>query len=335
MANPPIYNGLGYIGLAKQGSGYGTQGSPTAPSTFFQYTAESIKPSLNPAYYRSGASQQLQFSVVNSFQHSGTWKFPLTSNAGSQVLWGATGGTDSVSGSGDPYTHSWGLRNDLAWFTVERAFADQHYIERIQDCKFNGIKLEGKQSDIVWCTPDIMGSYSPEQGSPATVVYDADPPFMMRDGQFAINGVAANSVFTVVGFSIDIKRNVKPSYTTHPYPDFMLPTAREIDVTIDLLFDTTNAQTWYRNIMKAGGTTTPSKNTYIGNLTVTIDPAATPDHQIQIVIPALTQITADTPLNINAEVQMLNITGKAQRPSGGGDEITFSSKNLTASSYSS
>lgn len=330
MPNPSVYMGAGYIGIGKQSA----QGTPVAPAAFTPMQAESFSNVMPIGKYRTGATQGVAYSVVNSFNNLvGMSGLPLTSNYGSQILYLITGGTDTKTGGSDPYTHTLSMANDLPWFTAERAWADQNYAERIQDCKMDSVKLAGKAASM--CTLDwaAVGSYNPKQASYATLTYDADPPFMFRDGTFTINGTG--SLVTVAGFSIDIKRTSGPIWTNKVYPQFMLPKGRDVAVTLDVLWETTNAPSWYQSIVKAGSTTTPTKVPFSGSLVLALDPGATPDHAITITVSDLREITAVAKLNpTNLDVQMLSISGFAQIPSGGGDEITFVTKNLTSTAYS-
>lgn len=313
MPNPTIDNALGYVGFGKQGVAGGVQGTPHAPVIFVPILSERQNRNLKATQYRSGLGQGLDYSVINSYSESNSVQFPFTSDVGGQLLYAAMGGTDTVTGAADPYQHGLVLSNQLPWYTVERAFFNQGYIERIQDCKLDGFTLEGAAEGMVMMTVPYIASYAPKQAMATSVTFSADAPFMFRDSTFAINGVLATSIFTVQKVTMQFARNVKTAFTTHVYPDFLQPTAREVNVSIDLIYDATNAQTWLQAILKAGSTTTPTKIPYAGALTWTIDPGATPDHKAVITIPDLRELTCTTPIDPQASIQTLTFTGKAQR----------------------
>lgn len=334
-APPQPYDPIGYIGWAKQSTGLGVQGTPQAPATFVAFDQESIAPNPRTTFYPNGSSQADAYSVVNGVDWGGTFHFPFTSNTGAAALYGVMGGTDTKSGVADPYTHALSFANDVPWHSFERAIAEQSYIQRIQDGKFDSLIIEGKSEDLVWCTAGIMACQAADQGMAATITYDADPVFMFRDTSFVFNGVSA--LLTVLRFKLTIKRNLRSKQTNHAYPDYLRPGRRSVEVELDVIWEGTNAPAWWRNVVygAAGNSSGAAKVPFSGSTTITIDPNATPDHQAAFVIPDLRQITAKAPLDPQIrDLQALTITGKAQRPSSGADEIQPTIKNLTSTAYS-
>ena len=331
MPNPTIDNALGYIGFAKQGTGGGTQGTATAPSIFVPILSERHSRNPKATFYRTGLGQGYDYSVMNSYSDALTVQFPFTSDVGGQLLYAAMG-NDVITGMGDPYTHTLAITNQVPWYSVERAFFNQGYIERMQDCKLDGFTLEGSAEGMVMMSVPVVASYSPKVSMAATVTFSADAPFMFRDSTFAINGVAAASVFTVQKVSVQFTRGIKTAFTTHVYPDFVQPTARELNVSIDVIYDATNAQTWLQAITKNASTTTPTKIPYSGALTWTIDPGASPDHSLVLTVADLRQITASTPIDVGAGFQMMTFSGKAQRAAFA-PEFTAVVKSIFATSW--
>lgn len=326
MPPPVIQAGYGYIGVGKQT----VQGTPVAPTDFFLFDKESYKPNITSVLKHTGADQQVAYSIVTKQMPQPSVTFPLTSNTGLEMLAWALGGTDTVTGAADPYSHSFGLANDVPWLSIERAIGNQTYIERIADCKLDQWSLSAKEADQVWLSVNAVGGASTSGGSAATVTYDADAVFMFRDGAFVLN---STTLATVVGLTLTVKRNIKDHRTNTVVPTYLVPTNREITVSMDLLFETTNAVTIYNNIVHAGTSSGTTKTPFIGALTATFDPGATPDHQVVLTIPKLAELDAQLPLNPSGDAQMLTITGTAVRPSVGGNEISVTGKNATATAY--
>lgn len=325
---PPavIQPGYGYIGIAKQT----VQGTAVAPSDFFLYDTESYKPNIGASFKHTGADQTVAYAIIMKQTPNGSIKIPVTSNTGARMMAYNMGGTDTVTGVADPYAHSLVLAPDLPWLTIERAVGNGTYIERIKDCKLTDFALDAKEADQAWLTFSFTGGSSISGVTAATVVYDADPVFMMRDGTFSLNGT---TLATVVGVKIMGKRNIKDRRTVSITPDYLIPTNREFTVALDLLFETTNAVALYNNIVHAGSTSGTTKTPYTGAFIVTLDPAATPDHQMVFSISNLAQIDGLMPLNPSGDAQILSITGTAIRPSVGGNELTVTAKNLTALAF--
>lgn len=329
MPIPVVSAAYGYIGVGKQTA----QGTAVAPTDFFLYDKESFKQNIGATFKHTGTSQQIAYSIIGKSAPGGQLTIPLTSNTALRMLAYGMGGTDTVVGTVDPWSHSFGIAADLPWLTIERAIANQSYIERYQDCKINDWTLHGKEADQVWLDFTASAGQSAVQASPATVVFDADAPFMFRSGLFALNGVVSANLLTCAGLSIACKRNVKPHYTTSVAPQYQVPTNREFTVSMDFFWDATNAPVWYNDIVHAGGTSGVTSIPFTGQLVATFDPGATPDHQVVITIPNLNQVNVTAPLNVAGDVQMVTISGTAVMPAGGGSELTITGKNATSLAY--
>jgi len=103
-------------------------------------------------------------------------------------------GVDSVSGVG-PFDHV--LTHDLVtdYLTIEQNLSDEA-IERFIDSVISEMtyEVENDSTHIVKCSGRWLAGSPNFQATPTTESYDAETPFVLRDGTFTLNGSSATNV---------------------------------------------------------------------------------------------------------------------------------------------
>lgn len=104
-----------------------------------------------------------------------------------------------------PYTHvlTPTADYDLPWLTIETAIAD--LIQRIQDCRLDGVTFSGKAGAALELAVDYVGLTAAAQEAETAQTYEPDNPFMFHAGTFTIDTVGATNISD---FSLGLKNGI-------------------------------------------------------------------------------------------------------------------------------
>ena len=155
-------------------------------------------------------------------------------------------GADSISGAGDPYTHTITPVETTTWVTVERNLNDE-VTERIEDAFFTEVQLDIRKRDG---GPEAIlivtgGGLSPTyEASQSTDLYESDLPFLRSQMTWKLDGSAVTDVerATLTMRWIFDESILSDALTR----DDAVKLAFEADLEIVELFDSTAALNAYR-----------------------------------------------------------------------------------------
>lgn len=181
----------------------------------------------------------------------------LTSVNGIPLLVYAVG-TDAVTGTTAPYTHTVSASNgDLTSITVEKNLGN-FQSEQYAGCKVNKytLKLPATNTEASF-TADVMGQSVAILNSPTAVTIDHDPPFVFAEGALTLFG---QSLTQTTNVEITIENNLKEVFTVGSVHtlQYLVPTTRKITGKLTLVFTSLNDVTWgyFNKAMPSLGTPT-------------------------------------------------------------------------------
>lgn len=274
-------NSFAYIGFAAQSS----LGTSVAPVFFPKWKSISeLQPKRTIGQYRDGLNRNFSFTAGLKQSYGGKFVTWLTPNVASALIFYALGMTDTVTGGGDPYTHS-GLETNVLLTPLTFEHSMGHVgtspldVVRVQDCYISELKITSKGAELVECDVSFEGGPGTPGQAASTVTFDTDRPFEHPDATFTFNAITA-STGDVVNWMIDIKNTLDPMGVPSIQPVF-LPGARQIDVSFDVF--PSDDKLW-RDIFYGSdaGTTQPIANTEASSLVALWDLAGSPDHKVTL-----------------------------------------------------
>lgn len=170
-------------------------------------------------------------------------------------------GQESVSGAGDPYTHT--ITPAAAggfWTTFWKKVGVSDIVrERFNDCRIGGVTIEGSTGQkVVRITPTII-SLDPGEKVAADPVKaeDVDDAFLYTEAEsaFEINGAVVRGQSQ---FSVTISEALDPVYTDSVRPLELVAGEPEVTVGLTLALNSEGLDIYHREIY---GTTTPTAGT--------------------------------------------------------------------------
>ena len=171
-----------------------------------------------------GSRQSLSVAVPGIQKISGTITAPVFPDAGMSFLAGAIG-TDAVTGSGAPYTHTITPANVLPSFTIEKNMngADIQYAGMIVSKAEYTLATKAAASSVY----TFEGQKDAILGSPSSAAFPADIPF----GPTGVAAtIAAYSDLTISSLKCTIDNTGKPypTFNGESYPDIVIGTTRKV-----------------------------------------------------------------------------------------------------------
>lgn len=152
-------------------------------------------------------------------------------------------GTDAVTGTVAPYTHTVSQANQLASFTVEKNVGDSES-QQFYGCRVNKYSLKCEASNTeVSATVDVMGQGMQVLDTPTAISVVEEEPFVFAEATLSFLGT---TVATVSSIQIDIENGLKETYTlngTH-YLEYLTPVTLHVTGTLDVVFDSFDDPTY-------------------------------------------------------------------------------------------
>jgi len=177
-----LNTGKGYIAIAAQAN----KGSAvTTPDIYLKYLEESFQSEHENSFEREGGDDEL---VVTGIKNLHREKFSFKVYARPDItayLYSYILGADSVTGTGDPYTHViTRLAGGRLWLTIQRMIAD-NFILIYTDAKIESITCEmeaGKPATLSVEGSALTSLIDTTELSPS---YESVLPFVMYNGEGA------------------------------------------------------------------------------------------------------------------------------------------------------
>jgi hypothetical protein len=241
------------MGLAKET----TFGTPVTATVFCPVGSIKVDPDPGLFYpeLMMNTVERNVFPLYGEYKFNGSATFPLFPSNGIELLVGAIG-TDVVSGTANPWTHTISPANTLPSFTVEKnvgGFQSEQYA----GCRINKYELKAAVGNqAVEATVDFMGQNVATLTSPTAVTVVNESPFVFAEGTTTILG---NVDATVQSVTLTIENTIKESYTGGSHtPTYLTPVARHVHGQVTLVFSSLNDATYgyFQKIPVGGGAAT-------------------------------------------------------------------------------
>lgn len=336
MAFTPVRS-IGYIGTAVQT----VQGTAVAPAYFHKYRKDAFIIKQKNNHWRDGNVRDLTYSLKNELSYAGSWEGPLFPAEGGQVCAVAMG-LDSISGAGDPYTHTLTLTDNLPYCTVEKgmyvanAGGNPIILERTKDCKISKLEISGKAGGDIILTPSWIGCTSTIP-SVATVTFTdplaANGPATFSQSAFTIAGPTDAAVLAaqIQDFKLTLDQGLQELWGPNQLtPIGLVETARVVTVDFNVQFagNTLYLLTYYG----ATGGTVPSATIGTGTFELLATVQAAPLHTLDFLVGAADFEMAQVGLDPNAKpglykVQMMGRRASSTYP------LAITVKNFVAAAY--
>lgn len=181
-----------YVGFFKQAA-KATGGAPTA---FVAYTDEVTLEHGQEVrgHKEAGGAGSITLSEKLAHNPSGGFSFRARPSIAARLT-AYLLGIDTISGAGDPFTHT--KTPDLVtdYLSIEQNLADE-LPERFVDSVIASLtwEVDNADSQILRVSGSWIGSTPSVQGAPTAESYDAGAPFTLTEGVFTIDGGAAVNV---------------------------------------------------------------------------------------------------------------------------------------------
>jgi hypothetical protein len=227
------YGSLSATGEAKEA----TFGTAVAATEFVPATANSL--ASDPGWFTPSVMQAIRdaqiYNLYGEIKNAGSVSGPLFPTNGILYLWAAIG-SDTVTGSEAPYTHTFSEANILPSLTIEKN------IGNFESLQFAGarvskysIKATASNTEAEF-TADIMAQSVAVLSSPTTVTVVNEEPFVFAE--FTLTS-GSNQLKQATNFSLDIDNVMKDTYTFNNTGElqFLTPTALKVNGSFDVVFD--------------------------------------------------------------------------------------------------
>lgn len=233
------YGSLSATGIAKESS----FGTPVAATSFLPMTSNTLD--FDPGWFSPQvmqATRDLQvYNLYGQAHNTGTVAGPIfPSNAAE--LFVSSIGTDAVTGTTNPYTHTISQANTLASLTIEKnmgSFQSQQYA----GCRVNKMSIKAPATNEPFSADyDVMAQSVAILTSPTAVSVTNESPFVFAEGTLTLFSNARAEVSSV---QIDIENGLKETYTYGNHgPAFITPVTLHVTGSITLVWSSLNDATY-------------------------------------------------------------------------------------------
>lgn len=303
------YGSLSATGLSKETS----FGVPVAASTFLPMTGNTLTADpgwFSPPVMMATRDKQV-FNMYGEAKYNGTVDGPLFPSNAIELLV-ASIGTDAVTGTGAPYTHTISQANLLPSLTVEKNIGSFQSLQ-FAGCRVNKLDIKAPAgNEPVSMAADLMGQSVAVLNSPTAVSVTNEIPFVFAEASVTLMTHARADVTNV---QLSIENGVKETYTysgSHG-PSFLTPVTVHVTGTIDVVWSSLNDSTYGDfNTMEAGT---------LGALSLAFAHPGGGGFSVTLTCPqvALTKYGADVKLE---DVVMSSFTFESSKPLTGGSQYS-------------
>lgn len=299
---------LSAVGLAKE-SVFGT---PVTPTTFLPDTGCTIEedPGWFSPQVMMGVRDKQVFNMYGEAKYTGAIDGPLFPSNGIQLLTYAIG-TDVVTGTAAPYTHTISQANSLASLTVEKN------IGGFESLQFAGCRV-GKASIKVptgnaaaTITADVTGRSVAIMTTPTAVSVVNEIPFEFAEATLTMFGHARADAHNI---QIDIDNGLKETYTFSGQhgPNYITPVTLTVSGTCDVVWSSLDDATY-------GDFTTMINGTMGALALVLTHPVG--GNSIEIDLPQIVFNKFKNDIKL-ADVVLSTLNFEASRPLSGGNQYS-------------
>ena len=320
-------NSFAYVGFAKQA----VPGTAVAPTDFCRWKSATLGPNQKVEPRRDGQSRDNAFVVKLGQWHELTWQTYLYPAISSKLLAYLIGATDAVTGAADPFSHTGNSsQNFPQLLSFEHSMGNGNHVDRIADCYLEDMKIAAKAGSEALVDLKAIGRLTAPQATGATVTYEPDRNFTFIDGTATVTGASVASA-DVTDIEIDIKQTVDQQPTLGNLAPQLVPSVREVDVTLEALVPDDKL---YRDVWFGGdaGTLPQVLPVTLSSIVLLFDLLGTPDHQLQLTLNNIAGKMTKQTYDVNGKPFLVTFTGTAYL-GGAAEQLSYSAKNAVATVY--
>lgn len=271
-----------------------------------------------------GVRDKQIYNMYGEAKYVGAIDGPLFPSNGIQLLTYSIG-TDVVTGTVAPYTHTISQANTLASLTVEKN------IGGFQSLQFAGCRVgktvikcpTGDQAATI--TADVTGQSVATLSSPTAVSIINEIPFQFAEGTLSVFG---SNRYDAHNIQIDIDNGLKSTYTFSGQhgPNFITPVTLSVSGSFDVVWSSLTDATY--------GDFNALQNGTLGALTFTLAHTTGSLYSVAITCPQIVINKFKNDIKL-ADVVMTTLNFEATRPLTGGTQYTIQAvvKNGQSAAY--
>jgi len=291
-----------------------TFGTPVAATNFLPDMSCNIEP--DPGWFSPGVMQGVRdkqiYNMYGEAKFTGPIEGPVFPSMGIPILAAAVG-TDVVTGTTAPYTHTISQANTLKSLTVEKNIGGFQSLQ-FAGCRVGKLTLKCPTGDqAATMTADITGRAVAVLDSPTAISTVNESPYQFAEGTLtAFTNIRAEAT----NISIDIDNGLKSTYTFSGQhgPNFITPVTLTVNGSFDVVWDSLDDSTY--------GDFTKMENGTLGALNFTLAHATAPNYSVAITCPQIVINKYKNDLKLT-DVVMSTLNFEATRPLTGGSQYTI------------
>lgn len=314
------YGSLSATGLAKET----TFGTPVTATTFLPMTENTLE--YDPGWFSPQvmmATRDLQvFNMYGEAKLSGAVAGPLfPSNA--MELFASSIGTDVVTGTVDPYTHTISQANTLASLTIEKNIGSYQSLQ-FAGCRVGKLSVKAPVANQpVDVTYDVSGQSVAILTTPTAVTVVNEIPYVFAEATLTL---FSNARADVTSVQIDIENGLKETWTYSGQhgPSFITPVTLHVTGTITVAWSSLNDATY--------GDFTNMQNGTLGALSLVVAHPGSPLHNVTITMPQVVLSKFGNDIKMQ-DIVMSNLTFEASKSLSSGYTIQAVVKNAVSTAY--
>lgn len=248
----------------------------------------------------TGGSRTAKTVVITKWEADGDVTLYAQTNALAELLLLTMGGTDMVTGTTAPYTHTLSLaQGDLPWFTVQRQFTYGSLIENWIDCKAKQLQLSGKSGGLVEAKVQFAARSIQTASTGATPTYDSAGEAPFWAGQVTLQRGTTPLTLLVEDWEVTVNNDLEVLHAASQVaPSFLSPKVRKVTGKVTATYEAPGDL--YLPIYGLSASN-PSGQLAVGQVQVQI--VSGPQSQIQVTLPLITYTAA--PLHLQPDAKLL------------------------------
>jgi len=269
---------LGDIGFTKQAA----QG--TTPGTaFFWMPLQNDATRLNPTWKSvySGLSRSLQYQQITGIESGGNATMYTTIPGIGKLISLWAGGTDVVSGTVDPFTHTIALASaDIPWITVQRNFDQQGYCTNDVSAKLEQIGFSGNANDLIMAQAAWKSIYV-NTATKTTPTFDTGNPLATASSVITIKQGSTPISGKCTGWDMTLNQTLTVLYGTgSQLPVAILPQVRHVSGKATVTVET--GDNLFTNIYGLSNNAVPTGTPQTGSVDVLITDTVNTNHSLEL-----------------------------------------------------
>ena len=313
---------LSAVGLAKET----TFGTPVTPTTFLPDTDCNVEP--DPGWFTPQVMQGVRdkqiYNMYGEAKYTGNIDGPLFPSNGIQLLTYAIG-SDVVTGTVAPYTHTISEANTLSSITVEKNVGGFQSLQ-FAGCRIGKVTLKVPTGDqAATITADVTGQSVAILTTPTAVSVVNEIPFVFAEGTLTAFG---NARAEATNIQVDIDNGLKSTYTFSGQhgPNFITPVTLAVNGSFDVVWSSMNDAVYGDFNSLINGT--------LGSLTFLIAHPGASGSSVQVTLPQIVINKYKNDIKLT-DVVMSTLNFEATRPLTGGSQFTIQAvvKNGVSTAY--